>query len=105
VLADRATWAAWAAEARRRIVALDRFGDGSVRVSTVFTGEDESGRDPAPLLFESTIFWTGHDLDERIERYPTWGEALAGHRRLVERVRAELIRRWPLAKRASRAGN
>jgi hypothetical protein len=75
-------WALWFGANDRR-VAWDKF-DG-VEVSTVFLGLDHRFGDGPPLIFETMIF--GGQLDEETERYSTWDEAVAGHKKMVERVR------------------
>lgn len=61
---------------------------GGVRISTVFLGLDHSHGHGPPLLFETMVF-RGGDGDET-ERYSSWAEAEAGHKRWVEKVRAEI---------------
>ena len=71
-----------------------------VTVSTVFLGIDHGlPGSRSPILFETMVF----DLDDiecddieselYMERYSTWAEAIVGHHRAVEYVRAELKRR------------
>jgi len=58
---------------------------GEVRISTVFLGLDHSYSDDGPpLVFETLVF--GGLLDGDMERYSTWGEAEAGHARMVTAV-------------------
>jgi hypothetical protein len=67
-------------------VALDTvFFD--VDVSTVFLSLNHSFTDGPPLVFETMVF--GGPLDGEQDRYSTRADALAGHARMVERVRAE----------------
>lgn len=77
---DLLTWATWFAETEGRRVALTRLG--KIRVSTVFLGRDHRFGPGAPVLFETMIFDTGkwHDYQDR---YCTYEQALAGHRRAV----------------------
>jgi hypothetical protein len=83
---DLLTWGKWFETAERHLV-RDVF-DG-VEVSTVFLGLDHNySRKGPPLLFETMVF--GGELDQEMLRYPTWQTALAGHREMVERVRATL---------------
>lgn len=71
-------WARWFENADRR-VGHDFIG--KVRVSTVFLGVDHSfGRGP-PELFETMIFGGPHD--GYAERYSTWDEAEAGHKKAL----------------------
>ena len=78
---DLFVWAEWLENADRH-VALSIQGD--VRVSTVFIGLDYSFGDGPPLLFETMAF-VG-DEDAGCERYSTWEEAEASHRRWVDRI-------------------
>lgn len=83
---DLMTWAEWFADSDRRRVALTRLG--KARISTVFLGLDHRYGPGEPLLFETMIFdgrW--HDYQER---YCTYDEALAGHRRAVYYVSDQL---------------
>lgn len=61
---------------------------GGIRISTVFLGLDHSFGDERPQWFETMIFGGLHD--EYCERYETWEEAEAGHKRAVEMVKANL---------------
>lgn len=94
-------WARWfeadreAGEAERRRVGWRTYGDGTVRVSTVFLGLDHDflGTGP-PILWETMIFWPGHDLDMFQRRYRSRVDAERGHKvacRLVERA---VTRHW-----------
>lgn len=66
-----------------------RFRVEKIMVSTVFLGLDHSFRDHGPpILFETLVF--NGPLRDEMERYATWDEADAGHKAMVERVRAEL---------------
>ena len=80
-------WGPLFEDAEKRKVGRDEIGDAVV--STMFLGMDHnmSGAGP-PVLFETMIFWDGHELDEEQERYCTWEEAEAGHARWVAAVRA-----------------
>jgi hypothetical protein len=72
-------------ESGDRIVAADDVGEATV--STVWLGLNHSFTDGPPLIFETMVFGGEHDQDQ--ERYSTEAEALAGHRRIVESLRAE----------------
>jgi hypothetical protein len=54
-------------------------------VSTVWIGIDMNfGTTGAPLIFETMVFESSHDLRELdVDRYSTEADALAGHARLV----------------------
>lgn len=81
---DLLAWAKWFEKAERQL-ALDKVG--GVRVSTVFLGLDHSfGQDGPPLLYETMVF--GGKLDQEQERYSTRDDALAGHSRILARIRA-----------------
>lgn len=56
-----------------------------VKILTVFLGLDYRFGDGDPLLFETMIF--GGELDEEQQRYTTWGQAEAGHKKWVEKVK------------------
>jgi hypothetical protein len=60
---------------------------GDVKISTVFLQLDHSwGREgETPILFETMIF--GGEHDNYMWRYTTWGEAKAGHDRIVECIK------------------
>jgi hypothetical protein len=83
VKCDDWMWWAWWFETADRQVADSMQGD--VRVSTVFLGIDSSlfGHGP-PMLFETMVFINGSGGD--CERYATWDEAEAGHKRWVKQV-------------------
>jgi hypothetical protein len=85
---DLLEWGRWLETADRR-VAADEVG--SIRISTVFLGLDHNFGGGPPLLFETMVF--GGDLDQECERYSTWEEAEAGHRKMIERVKAS--EHWP----------
>lgn len=79
---DLMTWARWFSEHfDERFVARTNFADGYI--STVFLGIDHNFAvgDAVPILFETMAFCHGSEDD--MERYATWDEAIAGHRRMV----------------------
>jgi len=83
---DLLAWARWfEASGDERRVALTDIAPG-VRVSTVFLGLDHSFGGMRPLIFETLVF--GGALDQEMDRYSTRAEAIAGHERMVARVRA-----------------
>jgi len=76
---DLMTWAKWFETAERHI------GDDTingVRISTVFLGLDHNWGDGPPLLFETMTFG---GKEEEQERYATYEEAEAGHKKFVEK--------------------
>jgi hypothetical protein len=74
-------WGMWMTDADRH-VGLSEQGD--VKVSTVFLGLDHQFGDGPPLLFETMAFVADDSVG--CERYSTWAEAEAGHRRWVAKV-------------------
>lgn len=73
--------------AASRRVALTEFDDGSY-VSTVFLGLDHSF-DGSKILFETMVF--GGPLHQEMERYRTWEEAEAGHKRWVAAIAGAVV--------------
>jgi hypothetical protein len=67
------------------------------RISTVFLGVDHGSiNGENPILFETMVFYHGDGEDDlglnhEQERYSTWDEAEAGHKRWVEEVREETM--------------
>lgn len=62
----------------------------TIKISTVFLGMDHGSpydKGP-PVLFETMIF--GGELNGEQERYCSYDEAMAGHKIMVERVKATL---------------
>lgn len=82
---DALEWAQWFEHSDdERRVAFDAVGD--VEISTVFLGLDHQWGNGPPLIFETMVF--NGPLDQEQDRYSTWEEAEAGHKAMVERVRA-----------------
>lgn len=75
-------WGRWMASSDRNIA---RVTLGDVLVSTVFLGLDHGWGGP-PVLFETMIFGGPHS--DYQQRYTTRTEALMGHKRAFDRVRA-----------------
>ena len=80
---DVVTWGEAFGTMNRR-VAFDEVAPG-VTVSTVFLAIDVAFGDGPPELFETMVFddYDGGDMD----RYATWDDAVAGHQRMVGKVR------------------
>lgn len=80
---DIETWKRWFESADRQVA--ETIQD-DVRVSTVFLGIDHNFGDlfGRPVLFETMVF-VGHD-NVACDRYRTWDEAEAGHKRWVVEV-------------------
>jgi len=83
---DLLKWAEWLEKADRR-VDKTTITEG-VEVSTVFLGLDHSFGEGKPLLFETMVF--GGKSDGGMDRYATWDEAVAGHKKMVEKVKGDL---------------
>lgn len=60
--------------------------EGSAYVSTVFLSTDHAFGLGRPVLFETLVFWDGHQLDQECKRYCTWDEAAEGHKAMTDRV-------------------
>ena len=76
-------WGHWF-ETADRIVKQETLSHGYY-VSTVFLGLDHNFGSGKPLLFETMVF-KGKDMgDLDMERYSTWEEAEAGHKKMVEK--------------------
>lgn len=83
---DVLKWGAWFTKADRR-VALTELSN-NIYISTVFLGLDHSFLFTGPpILYETMIFWEGHDLHNDEMRYATREQALIGHEIMVKRVR------------------
>ena len=79
---DLIEWARWFETADLR-VALTELDLGTI--STVFCARVYPAGRMMPALFETMVF--GGEHNEYQERYSTWDEAEAGHKRVVEMVR------------------
>lgn len=94
---DTLEWGNWF-ETADRIVKQETLPNGMF-VSTVFLGLDHSFGGGKPMLFETMVFDTnnkekykigdveresiGEEMDQ--VRYSTWGQAEAGHKKLVKK--------------------
>ena len=90
VRVDSMAWALWFETADRVVAQTDvPLASGSfARVSTVFLGLDHSfSHAGPPVLWETMIFWTDHELDQYQERYTSKADALAGHETACQLVR------------------
>lgn len=77
-------WAKTFEKADRRVALTVLNRRRHIHVSTVFLGLDH-GWGERPLWFETMVF--GTSIDEAMDRYETWDEAVAGHARMVRRAR------------------
>lgn len=82
---DLMTWARWFETGNRRIAYTDH-SDGW-RVSTVFLGIDHSFGNGPELLFETMVFNSGTELDEKEQRYSTLKGAEQGHDEMVAKLK------------------
>lgn len=97
-------WGQWFEKADRQVA--ETMLEGDIRVSTVFLGLDHRFGDPGPpLVFETMVFGPPEEMsifgrikvlrpelsfDGAFDRYATWDEAEAGHKRIVELVEREI---------------
>lgn len=75
-------WAQWFETADRYVAKTGSREEGKVFVSTVFLGLNHQWGYGPPLLFETMIF--GGEHDQYQDRYSTWEEAEAGHKKACE---------------------
>jgi hypothetical protein len=75
-------WSIWFQYTPTRVLRRTKL-PGNVRVSTVFLGLDHSWNfgNASPILFETMIFGGEHDGYQ--DRYHTYNEALAGHKKAI----------------------
>ena len=86
---DLIQWARWKNTADCAVAKAHLQG---YLVSTVFLGINHAYFDNEPSLwFETMIFQEGQWNELYCERYTTWDEALAGHKRACEAVRNKEI--------------
>ena len=79
---DAFTWGMWHGMSNC-VISRDEVGE--VIVSTIFLGLNrESDPDSPPLVFETMVF--GGSYGDYQERYTTYTQAEAGHRRIVEMI-------------------
>jgi len=79
-------WQTWMKSPARR-VADTRIDD--VEVSTVFLGVEHNPNEAGQAtLFETVV--RVRDESRYLDRYPTWDEAMAGHERIVGRIRTTM---------------
>lgn len=76
---------------KARRVAVTDLVKGKTWVSTVFLGLNHRFFDKGPpILFETLVFSDIEDVNNRMERYCTWDEAVKGHNRIVNETRVNL---------------
>lgn len=89
LVTDSEVWGQWFETSDRR-VAFDKVG--SVEISTVFVGLDLAYGYDLPILFETMVF-NEPEYEGIQERYSTWVEAEAGHKKIVEAI-CRWEKRW-----------
>lgn len=77
----------WSRRKDELVVGKTDLPAADASVSTVWLGMDHGWGHGPPLIFETMVF--GGAFSESQERYSTEVEAVAGHRRWVDRVAAE----------------
>lgn len=80
-------WARKLADYDYKRVAEDTLEDGRW-VSTVWLGLDHSFGSGPPLIFETMVFNSKGGDENYCERYSTEAEAVAGHQRVVDALKA-----------------
>lgn len=80
---DDIKWREWYIRAKRHVA---KENLGKVVISTIFLGIDHGFNESKPVLFETMVF--GGSLDQEQDRFCTWDDAEAGHKKMVERVKA-----------------
>lgn len=75
-------------QSKEKILAQEHID--KIMISTVFLGIDHGSPfgKGTPVLFETMVF--GGELNGEQERYCSYDEAMAGHKIMVERVKATL---------------
>ena len=83
---DLLEWSQWFGDDKNRRVAENIIGN--FRISTVFLGLDHNFIDIGPPILFETIVFVGKVIVWQ-ERYPTWGEAMAGHQSCIKAIKGE----------------
>jgi hypothetical protein len=87
--ADVITWASWFEQNRNMRAVKREYVDDGVMVSTVFLGIDHSFLlGEKPILWETMVF--GGKFDQHETRFSTRQEALDGHKRICDAIKAGL---------------
>ncbi len=87
VATDVTTMARWLTDERRRLV-FDKVG--KMEVSTVFLGINHQWNEGPPVLWETMVFGLRDDMDEIQLRYTSQADAIKGHKRTCDEMRAVL---------------
>ncbi len=73
-------------------VAHSKLRDFDVQISTVFLGINHNFEPGPPLVFETMVFAKDYpDIDEYMDRYSTWDDAVAGHEAIWQKVQSHLL--------------
>lgn len=82
----------WAQSHRPTKVAHSLLMEEEIQISTVFLGLNHAFDEGPPLLFETMVFADEYPaINQEMDRYTTWEEALVGHAVMLDRVEAYLI--------------
>lgn len=81
---DLMKWAEWF---EKSDIAVAKYKNGDVSVSTVFLGLNHNYGIGAPILFETMVF--GGKFDGEQERYSTWDDAENGHDKMIKLVESD----------------
>ena len=84
---DLHTWGKWMETADRHVDRTEITPE--IEVSTVFLGLDHNWGEGSPVLFETMIFGGTHAEEQ--DRYTTWEDAEAGHKRAVALARGDSL--------------
>lgn len=85
---DLLTWARWF-ESSMRARIVGRTQVGTYAISTVFLGLDHNWGGGPPILFETMVYGSDGEDRDIVQRYHTYSDASAGHRRWIEHYRHE----------------
>ena len=85
---DLLTWARWFEQSMRERI-VGRTQAGTFAISTVFLGIDHNWFGGKPVLFETMVYGSDGEDKDIVERYHTYSEASAGHRKWVEHYHHE----------------
>lgn len=95
---DVIVWGQFLKEGEKRRVGLDYVSFGkrnqhTIQISTVFLGLDYSfgfEKGAKPVVFETMTFSEFKKIEQVQERYCTYEEALAGHKKVVAKIKRQV---------------
>lgn len=87
---DIAEWVKWFKNNTHRRILSRTYITPKIHISTIFLAVDYGSLAPGygPVLWETMVFGDAGDLESGCERYETREEAIKGHLRWIDRVRA-----------------